>query len=78
MIRNELKSATSGAKNYILYNSLCGKNINSMNSMYIYMCIICTILCIGYEDVTRCLIESGSDLHAKNVYDETALDCAIK
>ncbi|GMT24258.1 hypothetical protein PFISCL1PPCAC_15555, partial [Pristionchus fissidentatus] len=32
----------------------------------------------GHEDATIALINGGSDLRSKNVYDETALDCAIK
>ncbi|GMS95825.1 hypothetical protein PENTCL1PPCAC_18000, partial [Pristionchus entomophagus] len=32
----------------------------------------------GFEDTVVALVNAGSDLHAKNVYDETALDCAVK
>ncbi|KAF8376249.1 trpa-1 [Pristionchus pacificus] len=32
----------------------------------------------GFEETVTLLLNAGSDLHSKNVYDETALDCAIK
>lgn len=37
------------------------------------------VYCIwGFEETVTLLLNAGSDLHSKNVYDETALDCAIK